>query len=106
MLSTTERRRLMQRVADEPAVERAMIARCIAGLAVMVLIAAIGASAPTDSGGKTLHAAQAAAQERVDRGASAHRRELFEQRRQNYMARHPQAASAESPAEVSPVAQQ
>ena len=82
MQSSIERRRLLQAMNAEPAHAWMVLAKCAAGLAVIVLLAAIGASERLDYGAAgnvaaavTLHARQS---------AQEHRKQVFDDRRARF----------------------
>jgi hypothetical protein len=79
MISAQERRRLLRAMHAEPVRAWMVLARCAAGLAVIALIAAIGAS---DSVGQDVSRNVApAATPHSGQTAQAHRKQVFDERR-------------------------
>ena len=86
MLSPAERNKLLQAMGDERAAGRAAIARCAAGLVVIVLIAVAGVVVPiniTSSASKPA-ALTAAADPHGYSRAQQHRKQIFDERRARF----------------------
>ena len=101
MLSSVERRRLLKVIDVEPINAWMVLAKCAAGLVVIVLVAAVGFSQPADRGTSLAAAAVAVpVTGRFDQSAQEHRKQVFDERRQRFQgnaARHSVASEAVEP---------
>jgi hypothetical protein len=84
MVTTRYRQQMMQQMEDQSLVGKLILARCAAGFCVLVVIAVAGASVPVGPDSGAAMAARVEAQIGQQGNAAAHRREVFEQRRQRY----------------------
>ncbi len=109
MQSSMQRHRLLKAMNAEPVHAWMILAKCAAGLAVIVLIAVIGLDAPFDTatGAPTSVAAIAAAGAHANTRSQPHRKQVFDERRVRFAGaagRRSLASEAVEPANRLPLA--
>lgn len=90
MLSTTERQRLMRQFGDEPALPARAVAKCGAGLVILLLLALIAAGSGDEGGiDRAARANADGAIATVAPRAEAHRKQVYDERRARFEAGNP-----------------